>query len=79
MMAGAISPVIGRRDGIARVCRAWEAPKSLLYAARRPAAAPGPTPTAPARRDPSPPFRTQPCSRRSGQLVALALDWRGPP
>jgi putative transposase len=54
MMAGAISPAIGRRYGIARVCRVWEVPRSSFYVARRSAAAPGPTVTEPARRGPKP-------------------------
>ena len=35
MTAAAASPSTGRRYGIARVCRAWEVPRSSFYAARR--------------------------------------------
>jgi putative transposase len=53
-MAGATSPATGRRYGIARVCRAWEVPRSSFYAARRPAAGPDTASVAPARRGPKP-------------------------
>jgi putative transposase len=46
--AAAASPSTGRRYGIARVCRAWEVPRSSFYAARRKADMTAPP--APARR-----------------------------
>ena len=54
-MAEAISPTIGRRYGLARVCQVWEVARSSFYAARRPAAD-GATATAAAvrRRGPRP-------------------------
>jgi putative transposase len=52
-MAAATSPATGRRYGVARICRAWEVPRSLFYAAR--VAADGTRPPAsPARRGPKP-------------------------
>jgi putative transposase len=53
-MAEAISPATGRCYGVARVCRAWEVPRSSFYAARK-AATDGTGPVAnPARRGPKP-------------------------
>ena len=34
-MAGSVSPATGRRYGAARVCRAWDVPRSSFYAARQ--------------------------------------------
>ena len=52
-MAAATSPATGRRYGVARVCGAWEVPRSSFYAAR--VAADGTRPPAsPARRGPKP-------------------------
>ena len=34
-MAGTVSPATGRRYGVARVCRAWDVPRSSCSAARR--------------------------------------------
>jgi putative transposase len=52
-MAAATSPATGRRYGVARVCRAWEVPRSSFHAAR--VAADGARPPAsPARRGPKP-------------------------
>jgi len=34
-MATAISPAAGRRYGVARVCKAWDLPRSSFYAARQ--------------------------------------------
>src|ERR687894_2027005 len=51
--AAATSPATGRRYGVARVCGAWEVPRSSFYAAR--VAADGTRPPAsPARRGPKP-------------------------
>ena len=55
MTAAAASPATGRRYGVARVCRAWELPRSSFYAARRSEADTAATPAAPAsRRGPKP-------------------------
>lgn len=52
-MAAATSPATGRRYGVARICGAWEVPRSSFYAAR--VAADGTKPPAsPARRGPEP-------------------------
>ena len=52
-MAAATSPATGRRYGVARICGAWEVPRSSFYAAR--VAADGTRPPAsPARRGPKP-------------------------
>ena len=50
-MAETVSPAAGRRYGVARVCRAWDVPRSSFYAARTAATRP---PAAPARRGPKP-------------------------
>jgi putative transposase len=55
-MAEATSPVTGRRYGVARVCRAWDLPRSSFYAARRPEANTTASSVAPVRRGPKPPI-----------------------
>jgi putative transposase len=52
-MAKATSPATGRRYGVARVCQAWELPRSSFYAARQAGAA-STGPESPARRGPQP-------------------------
>ena len=53
-MAGATSPATGRRYGVARVCQAWQVPRSSFYAAQQAGVAEaGPRPS-PARRGPKP-------------------------
>jgi hypothetical protein len=49
--AETVSPAAGRRYGVARVCRAWDVPRSSFYAARTVATRP---PVAPAQRGPKP-------------------------
>jgi putative transposase len=51
-MAATVSPATGRHYGVARVCQAWDVPRSSFYAARQAAAA-GPA-KLPARRGPKP-------------------------
>ena len=53
-MAEAISPASGRRYGVARVCRAWRAPRSSVYAARKAETDSTATVISPARRGPQP-------------------------
>jgi putative transposase len=53
-MAAATSPATGRRYGVARVCRAWDVPRSSVYAARKPETASTATMVSPARRGPKP-------------------------
>jgi putative transposase len=53
-MAEATSPVTGRRYGVARVCRAWDLPRSSFYAARRPEVNTTASSVAPTRRGPKP-------------------------
>ena len=52
-MAATVSPATGRHYGVARVCQAWDVPRSSFYAARQAAAAAGPA-KLPARRGPKP-------------------------
>jgi transposase InsO family protein len=53
-MANATSPATGRRYGVARVCQAWQVPRSSFYAAQQAGVAEaGPRPS-PARRGPKP-------------------------
>ena len=52
-MAATVSPATGRPYGVARVCQAWDVPRSSFYAARQAAAAAGPA-KPPARRGPKP-------------------------
>src|SRR5918995_924599 len=52
-MAATVSPATGRHCGVARVCQAWDVPRSSFYAARQAAAAAGPA-KPPARRGPKP-------------------------
>jgi putative transposase len=52
-MAEAISPTIGRRYGVERVCRVWSVARSSFYAARAPGAEEGSRRT-PGRRGPKP-------------------------
>jgi transposase InsO family protein len=53
-MANATSPATGRRYGVARVCQAWQVPRSSFYAAQQAGVAEaGPRPS-PARRGPQP-------------------------
>jgi transposase InsO family protein len=54
MMAAAISPGTGRRYGVARVCQAWELPRSSFYAARAAAAESIKAGASPTRRGPEP-------------------------
>ena len=53
-MAAAISPGTGRRYGVARVCGAWELPRSSFYAARAAAAESIKAGASPTRRGPEP-------------------------
>ena len=53
-MAEAISPVSGHRYGVARVCRAWQVPRSSVYAARKAETDSTATVIGPARRGPKP-------------------------
>ena len=53
-MAAAISPGTGRRYGVARVCQAWELPRSSFYAARAAAAESIKAGASPTRRGPKP-------------------------
>jgi putative transposase len=53
-MAEATSPATGRRYGVARVCQAWEVPRSSFYAARQAGADDAEATASPARRGPSP-------------------------
>ena len=52
-MAEATSPATGRRYGVARVCQAWEVPRSSFYAARQAGADDAEATASPARRGPS--------------------------
>jgi hypothetical protein len=52
-MAEAISPTTGHRYGVARVCQAWQVPRSSFYAARQQTSAAA-LPPPPARRGPKP-------------------------
>jgi putative transposase len=54
MMAAAISPATGRCYGVARVCGAWELPRSSFYAARAAAAESIKAGASPTRRGPEP-------------------------
>ena len=58
-MAAATSPATGRRYGVARVCGAWEVPRSSFYAARRPETEAAATAVLPARRGPKPAISDQ--------------------
>jgi putative transposase len=53
-MAAAISPGTGRRYGVARVCGAWQLPRSSFYAARAAAAESIKAGASPTRRGPEP-------------------------
>ena len=53
-MAEATSPATGRRYGVARVCQAWEVPRSSFYAARQAGAEDTGAEARPARRGPKP-------------------------
>jgi hypothetical protein len=53
-MADATSPATGRRYGVARVCQAWEVPRSSFYAARAAAAESTKAGASPTRRGPKP-------------------------
>jgi transposase InsO family protein len=53
-MAEATSPATGRRYGVARVCRAWEVPRSSFYAACGAEADSAGSSAGPARRGPKP-------------------------
>src|SRR5689334_2170037 len=53
-MADAISPATGRRYGVARVCQAWEVPRSSFYVARAAAAESTKAGASPTRRGPKP-------------------------
>ena len=54
MMAAAISPATRRCYGVARVCQAWELPRSSFYAARAAAAESIKAGASPTRRGPEP-------------------------
>jgi putative transposase len=53
-MAEAISPAGGHRYGVVRVCRAWQVPRSSVYAARKAETDGTSTVISPARRGPKP-------------------------
>ena len=67
-MAEATSPATGRRYGVARVCRAWDLPRSSVYAARRPEVNTTASSVAPARRGP------KPAVSDAALLVAIRAD-----
>jgi putative transposase len=67
-MAEATSPATGRRYGVARVCQAWEVPRSSFYAARQAGAEDTGAAASPARRGPKPAISDQ------GLLAAIRAD-----